>query len=434
MSLRRLMHPLFAAFGLVVAAPVFSAPSVEDALNAVKAGNIHPARQALALEERPELKALLAAHLAAVRLDADRTRQELAVYEQSADDDVTRRRSALALAARTAFAAGRYGEAAAKAAALEKLFTPSTPADERQSVEQLRAVAEQLMREPVQSLAGPITFQAIPAQKDKANLPRTDVHINRQRQQAVIDSGANLSVLSKSAAERLGIRMLEGQASVGNGVQGTVPVRLGIAEQFEFAGTRIANMAFLVLDDEQLSFPLPGGYTIDAIVGFPVLRALGRVRFTKSGTIAVEPAGKAEQSRSGNLYSLGNDLFVDAAINGTSTPLFLDTGATTTRLSARYAAENAAALNNLEVRKTRMAGAGGRIEALEKILEDVELTIDGKRIALTELPVDLPSASLPKPMHYGVLGNDILNRFDSYVLDFSAMRLEFGQESVVSAN
>lgn len=61
------------------------------------------------------------------------------------------------------------------------------------------------------------------------------------------------------------------------------------AERLEFAGVTLANVAFLVLDDAQLEMPLPGGYKIDAIVGFPVLRMLDRITFEAGGRLSAEP-------------------------------------------------------------------------------------------------------------------------------------------------
>ena len=46
-------------------------------------------------------------------------------------------------------------------------------------------------------------------------------------------------------------------------------MRIGVADRLEIAGTVLRNVPFLIIDDEHLTFPLPGGYDIRAIIGLP---------------------------------------------------------------------------------------------------------------------------------------------------------------------
>ena len=57
-----------------------------------------------------------------------------------------------------------------------------------------------------------------------------------------------------------------------------MPIRVGIADRLTIAGATLRNVPFLIIDDAQLTFPVPGGYDIKAIIGLPVMRALGRMR------------------------------------------------------------------------------------------------------------------------------------------------------------
>src|SRR5205085_11501160 len=126
---------------------------------------------------------------------------------------------------------------------------------------------------------------------------------------------------------------------VGNSVDSTVPVRVGIVDRLEIAGNVLRNVPVLIIADEALSFTLPTGrYEIKAIVGLPVLRALGRVRIEAAGRFAVLGAAPAGEAGAQNMYGVGDEIYVDVALGGRPVALELDTGAYRTSLTARYAA------------------------------------------------------------------------------------------------
>jgi hypothetical protein len=204
-----------------------------------------------------------------------------------------------------------------------------------------------------------------------------------------------------------------------------VPVRVVVAERLEIAGTVLRNVPFLIIDDEQLTFPLPGGYDIRAIIGLPVLRALGRIRIENEGHFAVLPTAGAAGIES-NLHASGNDLFVDVAIDGRNVPLHLDTGANQSSLSALYAAANPAVIADLQADERRTASAGGMRLASVATWRDAPIRFGGRALVLPSLPVSLPAEG-PKPRFYGTLGSNALRAFESYTIDFTTMRLELGE-------
>jgi hypothetical protein len=256
--------------------------------------------------------------------------------------------------------------------------------------------------------------------------------VNGQAQEAVVDTGANLSVLSRDTARRMGIQIAEAETRVSNGVQGTVGVRIGVADRVEIAGTVLRNVPFLIIDDENLTFPLPGGYDIRAIIGLPVLRALGRFRIEHEGRFAVLPADGAAGSES-NLHASGNDLFADVAIGGRNVPLHLDTGANQTTLSALYAAANPAAVAGLQAEERRSASAGGMRSAPVATWRDAPIGLAGRALVLPSLPVNLPAEG-PQPRFNGTLGSNALRAFQSYTIDFTTMRLELGEPASAQRN
>jgi clan AA aspartic protease (TIGR02281 family) len=289
----------------------------------------------------------------------------------------------------------------------------------------MRGLAQLLTGRPPQRVEGSVVPASIASHYDRVGLPRIEVTVNGQAQEAVVDTGANLSVLSRDTARRMGIQVAEAETRVANAVRGTVGVRIGVADRLEIAGTVLRDVPFLIVDDEHLTFPLPGGYDIRAIIGFPVLRALKRFRIEHEGRFSVLPVS-GERSASPNLHASGNDLFVDVAIAGRNVPLHLDTGADETTLSARYTAANPAAVAGLQVSERRSASAGGTRSAQVATWRNASIGLAGRTLVLPSLPVHLPATGR-MPRFNGTLGSNALRAFRSYTIDYAAMRLELGE-------
>lgn len=227
-------------------------------------------------------------------------------------------------------------------------------------------------------------------------MPRTQVMINGEAQEAVLDSGANLSVVSATLAARLGLRRL-GKASVGSSSRAVIGVEVAVAYLLEIAGLVLEHVAFLVVEDAQLDMPLPGGYRIDAIIGFPVFRAMGRVRFNHDGTLLPEP-GKGEPVVAPNLFLAGSDLLVDGRVNGIRASLHLDSGGNTSSLARSFLVAHPEALQGLKKSKQRVGGAGGVSERAVVLGSDVKVGVGDRAVVLPTLPVvDMGSGHAPEP-------------------------------------
>ncbi|MGZ8359450.1 MAG: retropepsin-like aspartic protease family protein [Allosphingosinicella sp.] len=424
MKTRSLLLTLLGGLALAFSAQAQEAPSLDELFRAADRGDVAPMEQALAQAPSDDVRALLRARLAAGRFDPAAARDPVLARLTETGADPAQRRAALAIVTSVAFGAGDYAEAARVAGLLEQALAANGDSEEAQAVGRTRAVAALLAGHPRQTVEGSIVPAAIPVAYDRVGLPRIHVSVNGQAQEAVVDTGANLSVLSRDTARRLGVEILDAQANVANGVDGTVPVRIGIADRVEIAGTVFRHVSFLIIDDEQLTFPLPGGYDIRSIVGLPVLRALERVRIDHEGHFAVLAPGARSDAPS-NLRASGNDLFVDVIVDGRPAPLHLDTGANETSLSARYAEAHPDVVAGLETSERNLASAGGARRARIARWRQAPLTLAGRSLVLPELPLGLPGDG-PEPRFYGTLGSNALRAFTSYTIDFEAMRLELG--------
>jgi len=404
-------------------APARPLSALEGAFAAADMGDLAPLRRALPAA-RGDAAALIRARLALARFDPLPANAALARI--AAGPDPILRREALSILTTDALLRGAYQDAGRWGRTLNGADVARGDAARAGESERTAQVAALLVGHPRQTIEGAIARRSIPARTDRVGLPRIDVAVNGQAQEAVFDTGAGLSVLSAETARRLGVTALEGEARVGNGVRGTVAVRLGVADRLEIAGTMLRNVPFLIIDDSQLTFPLPGGYDIRAIIGLPVIRALGRVR--------MEPAAgrftvlAAEQPRRGeaNLVSDGGQLFVAVGIEGRDVPLHLDTGANHSSLTALYAADHPDRIAALSTGDAHAGSAGGTTSARVAQWRGAPLALAGRTMLLPSLPIELPGQGGPPPRNYGNLGSDALRAFESYTLDFEAMRLELG--------
>lgn len=397
--------------------------SVDSLFEAAARGELGPVR-ALKATTSPELRALLNARLAAARLDPE-IADDPALKRLAASGDPALRQAALSVLTDATFANGDYAAAARFGQALETALAGRGKANDAADAGQTWRLAALLAGYPAQAVAGSVRPTTIPAWNDRLGLPRIGIEVNGVVQDAVFDTGANLSVLSAEAARRTGVKVLDADAKVGNGVGSTVPVRVGIAERIEIAGTVLNNVPFLIIADADLTFPVPGGYEIRAIIGLPMMRALGRVRVESgAGRFTVLPAGRA--TGPANLHASGNNVFVDTIVGGQSVPLHLDTGANHTTLSALYAKANPAAVTTLAIGSARSASAGGTRESRIATWADAPLLLAGRALVLPELRVALADGNEAERF-YGTLGSDALGAFESYTIDFVTMRLDLGE-------
>lgn len=366
---------------------------------------------------------LARAQLAAARLDAAEARRLVDQFLAGQPRDPRQRALAWATATNAAFAAGDY-VAAARAARQEQLALAAAGGDEdeRSSAAQTATMAAQLAAAPAQRVAS-YRPQAEPAHADKVGLPRATAIIDGMAQEAVLDTGANLSVVSLSTARQLGLHMQQGNASVGSASKSAVAVRLGVADTLDFAGLTLHNVAFLVLDDQQLVMPVPGGYRIDAILGYPVLRELQRFRITAAGRLepSLSPTVSAAAA-TGNLRMVGNDLYVQADVGGQAVAMHLDSGAASSSLSSSFASRHADLLQGLQQHRQHVAGAGGAVVSHTLVWPDVHVGLAAREMVLAKLGVEqADGASSPN-----LLGEDVLHAFDWWSVDFGRMRFELG--------
>jgi predicted aspartyl protease len=243
------------------------------------------------------------------------------------------KRAAMALEAiATAYRANnQYADAAGAYAELSARFAHQldrSPADDA-------ALAQILSGTPAQSISwnGPVKLKT---SKNPFGLRVAELVVNGVRGLWLLDTGANQSVVSRTFAQRLGVTPLPGVASVGSGVTGRKSsLRVAVLPTMQIAGAALTNVVLLVLDDESLRTGSgPDAYQIDAVLGYPILKALGVVTFTRDAFMAWEAA--EADGRGVRMYMRGLTPAIECDVEGRPLLFTLDTGASGTDLSVRY--------------------------------------------------------------------------------------------------
>lgn len=413
-------HKAIAGIGLALAVLVggsVRAAEMDDALRAARYGDVGPIGAALGDIRNPAIAALAKLELAAAEFDAPKVRADLAVYLGSGDPDPVRKARAWALATSVSFASGDYAAAADSGARWCAALKRADPWREAADAAQEQALAVLLAKAPPMTVtaASPTT---VATSRDAAGLIRATAAIDGLAQSSVLDTGADMSTISASAAARLHLRMIDGDASVSSATRQAVPIRVGIADKLELAGFTFRNVPFLVLDDSQLRIPLANGYSIDAIIGAPIFRAMGSVTFAEG---SFTPGLPTDPAHSSALRFGSGALYVALRVGPVPLALHLDTGASASSLSPEFARAHPVIVAGLPQFDEHVAGAGG-VNAVKTVhWRDVPVVVGGAAATLPDLAIVLHGRA-GADWTLGSIGQDLLGRFRSYTIDFRAMR------------
>jgi hypothetical protein len=142
--------------------------------------------------------------------------------------------------------------------------------------------------------------------------------VNGRRADWLLDTGANVSIISDAEAARLGlvIRASEGRAADLAG--GSTGVRLAIAKRVAIGRTQLGDVPFLVTPADQMPWKeLPPGK--QGIAGLPLAIALDALRWTRTGTCHTGSAALHNGSAAPPSNLRYDNLHVVTSVEGGST-------------------------------------------------------------------------------------------------------------------
>jgi len=321
----------------------------------------------------------------------------------------------------------RYKEAALSDDDLLKNFISYVDPRKLQGTKDDAAVMHLLSNAPAQSITwrGPVRLKT---ERNAINSMNTELTVNGVREGWLLDTGANFSVVTKSFAQRLGLTPLPGFAQTTSGITGIEnPLQVAVLPTLDMGGAELHNVVVLVFDDASLKVSLGReAYQINAIIGYHVFQALGVITFLHEGWL--EAGEQARRSGNGaHMYMKLLTPVIVCGVEGHDLPFTLDTGASGTSLSVRYFDRFRADIRSWKRGTNKSSGAGGMVTGKVYLQPRLNLNVGDKIVTLENVSVFPRRMGSDLDELYGNLGQDVVAKFASFTLDFSAMTLRLGE-------
>lgn len=240
--------------------------------------------------------------------------------------------------------------------------------------------------------------------------------LNGQRVLMQLDSGANLSAITRSAARRLGLVVRRADYVVGSSVGGTLRADAALADLSFADGSGVKNVLFLVLPDSALA---QGGGRLAGLIGLPVIQALGSIEFDRG---AVRFGAQAPNDSRGTPMALsGGDPLVEIRYSGRSLACRLDTGANRTVFYAPFLREFPGAVARGRSFRARIEGTAGARRFAASRAYSLTFELAGGSVALANVVVlDAPTSGAQRNLYCNI-GRDALRRLGHWRADFRRM-------------
>ena len=324
---------------------------------------------------------------------------------------------------------GLYGRSNPLYAELETSeLISKLPETYRQGARDDAELAQVLANSPVQTLTRDGSVRLVTSRKNPLGVITTELTLGSVRSEWILDTGANQSVISRSLATQLHLSILPGVAHTSGGITGTEnELHVALLPSLPLGEANAHNVVLLVLDDANLTIPDGNGvsYHIAGIIGFPVLRALGRITFHHDGTLDATVGGGSASDGSPMELRLLNPV-TKATVSAHPLPFTLDTGASSTTLSVRFYQLFQKEKKQWKTSETKSFNAGGETTSQSFLVPTIALGVGGRTITLHKLPV------IPTMQHadidalFGNLGEDLFQSVQSFTFDFPNMRFVMG--------
>lgn len=268
----------------------------------------------------------------------------------------------------------------------------------------------------------------LPMHFGRPDVPRVTCRVNGTAEiDAIIDSGAVLSIVSTRFAEQVPVRRLGKFQGTFYGLLGEpIQVDFGIIDTLELGGMLIENVPVAIMPDAKMRFLINRKegteFRMDFLLGSNLLKEfrleLNFDRAAATFTRLTESDRRPDPDQ--NLFFNGFRPYVRGAVNRRGWFLFvLDTGSEITFLNQSRLGSLPVQLFGSRSHSATLQGLGGAMKHGAKI-EDVEIGIDRWAGIFRTLPM---YASDEKEPGVGIIGQNFLEKFN-VVIDFGRMRVD----------
>jgi len=257
-------------------------------------------------------------------------------------------------------------------------------------------------------------------QMERSHVPLT---INGHDIALTYDTGADLSVLISSLAEKFGLEVVDVPIKVGTITGEKVDAKVGVAEFVRIGNMTVQHALFLVMKDEDFYIP-EIKHQIQGVIGFPVLAAAREVTFTRGGELMIprEPQSIGEQ----NMALNGLKPLIEGIHRGQRMTFVLDTGANKSDLwPPFYQTFKQEIEENSTLKTEKFRGAGSRREVKAYNVENIIFRFAGEKATFMRMPVFIEYTTDNSRYFYGNLGQDLVRKFKSMTINFESMSVVF---------
>lgn len=285
------------------------------------------------------------------------------------------------------------------------------------------AFLESAGREPLYGGAPEGAHLVAKMEYGRPRIPRLLATVNgRETDAMVFDTGASLSLLTESAAARVGIERVEGAAASAVGLHQTkIPMGFGWARTVRIGDLTLEHVPFGILPDDALTFGTSGTpYTFDGVLGVHLLKELDWfVDYETRRVRAVRlPTGMRRGSREQNVFFRRLKPMVRASLNQEPWFLFLlDTGSEPTMVT-RLGVRKARNVRSEATYPMTLEGIGQSRVSWGK-LSKVTVGVERYMVRFADIIVKEEGEGIED----GVLGSSFLGNFD-VAIRFSTMTLK----------
>lgn len=249
------------------------------------------------------------------------------------------------------------------------------------------------------------------------------VVVNGKSANFMIDSGATISMIRMTEAERLGLSIKTVDPCIGAlyGATGTpIECQTAVAAQINVGGVQLANVAFLVLKDHQFQFPDAYG----GALGLPVLLAFQTLSWSADGLFQIGSPSRQRCSTKANICFDGAEPVTEVVFQRRKLSFVLDTGSGNTVLWSAFGRQFRKLVDRRgQVRSIMVNGVSGSAKLDAIRLPGLTLRVGGHDIVLRGAHLLRQPTTPNSGWLFGRLGMDALNSAYRVTLDFKRMSL-----------
>lgn len=241
------------------------------------------------------------------------------------------------------------------------------------------------------------------------------VSIGRTKENMILDTGADWTLLSKSKAEAFGVKLGNEIIDLSTSTSNTVQARFGYIPMLIFGNVKVKNHRVLVVDDAATQLTKEDEeIVIDAILGWNLLRHL-RLEIDDSNFELLATFSKSRDGNQDNLFWMGYPgVVTHDPMTGQRLLFGLDTGSSITEISppfiewfSRY---------DYSQDTVSVGGMGGTEYRQVEITTDVQIAIENNIITFDTIQSN-PQRELVYLDQAGILGIDLLHD-NVMIIDF----------------